>query len=274
MVINSIIWDVEPNIFHLGFFSLTWYKLLVITGLIIGYFVLKNYFDRERIPIRTFNHLILYLSIGALFGARLGYCFFYNFEYYMKNPIEVLLPFISNQQSIGIQGLASHGAALGLFISLLLFATKHKISFFWLLDKIVILSALGFSFVRLGNLMHSSLYGIETQLPWGFVFIRNNETISKHPTQLYEGLSYLLIFVSLYLLVKKKGHFHKDGIVFSIFSISLFSVRFLTEFLKEGQIVFDGGLRINMAQLLSIPIILTGIISMAVIFLNTHNEKN
>ena len=177
--------------------------------------------------------------------------FFCQPEYYLSNPLEIL--------KIWHGGLASHGAAVGILISLYYFSKKNKRPYLWILDRIAIVVALAGFFIRMGNLMNSEIYGIETNLPWGFVFIRDGQIVPKHPTQIYEALSYLLIFVLLYFIYKKKGEGVKQGLLFSLFMILLFSVRFFIEFIKEDQVRFEQGMYLNMGQWLSIPFVLMGL---------------
>jgi prolipoprotein diacylglyceryl transferase len=175
----------------------------------------------------------------------------------LYHPFEIILPF-SNGEFVGYQGLASHGAAVGILVALILYSRNNKIAILWLLDRIGIAVAVSGFFVRLGNLMNSEVYGVETALPWGFIFTGAGETVPKHPTQLYEALSYLLIFVFLYWLYSKKRSVLKPGASFGIFLILLFTVRFLVEFVKEVQVEFEEGLPLDMGQWLSIPFILLG----------------
>ncbi len=156
-------------------------------------------------------------------------------------------------------GLASHGAAIGILITLWLFVRKEKKDYFWILDRIAIVVALSGFFIRMGNLMNSEIYGIETTVPWGFVFLRNHEVAPKHPTQIYEALAYLAIFILLFRMYWSKKGEHIEGLLISLLCILVFTARFFIEFLKEDQVAFEEGMKINMGQLLSIPFILMGI---------------
>ena len=161
-------------------------------------------------------------------------------------------------ETTGFQGLASHGAAIGILVGLWLYQRKYGLNLWWFLDRLVVVVALGGAFVRLGNLFNSEIYGVETSLPWGFVFERNGETVPKHPTQLYESLSYFLIFgVSIWYYIRKKGHF-KTGTIFGWWLVALFGVRLLIEFVKNDQVDFEAGMVLNMGQLLSLPFIIGG----------------
>jgi len=252
MIINAIVWNVNPEIFSLGSFAVRWYGVLFALGFVFGYIIMGRIFKKERIPDKLLDTLTTYMVIGTVVGARLGHCLFYEPEYYLSNPIRIL--------KVWEGGLASHGAAIGILIALWFFVRKAQKSYMWILDRIVIVVALAGFFIRTGNLMNSEIYGVETSLPWGFIFARWGETVPKHPTQIYEGLSYLIIFIFLYTLYNKKGKQLKEGTLFSLFLIILFSVRFLIEFIKEPQVGFEANMALNMGQLLSIPFILAGIL--------------
>jgi prolipoprotein diacylglyceryl transferase len=157
-------------------------------------------------------------------------------------------------------GLASHGAAIGIIFALWLFSRKSNKSVLWVLDRIVITVALAGFLIRTGNLMNSEIYGIQTSLPWGFIFERNNETVAKHPTQIYEGLSYLLIFLFLYFSYWKTKAGKRQGYLFAMFLILVFAMRFIIEFIKEPQVEFEQTMTLNMGQWLSIPFVLTGLV--------------
>jgi prolipoprotein diacylglyceryl transferase len=195
------------------------------------------------------------MAIGTVVGARLGHCFFYEPEYYLKYPWEII--------QIWHGGLASHGAAIGILSSLLIFSLLEKRPYLWLVDRICIVVALSGFLIRMGNLMNSEIYGHETSLPWGFIFERAQplaEIVPKHPTQIYEALAYLLIFaIVLWYYFKQKGKL-KDGFIFGFFLASVFSARFLIEFIKNEQVDFEKTMAINMGQILSIPFIIAGVI--------------
>ena len=251
MLLNAIIWDVNPEIFRIGGFAVRWYGLLFALGFVFGYIIMGKIFKKEHIQPKLLDTLTTYMVVGTVVGARLGHCLFYEPEYYLSNPLEILM--------IWKGGLASHGAAIGILLALYFFSRKANKSYLWIVDRIVIVVALAGFFIRTGNLMNSEIYGVQTDLPWGFIFVRWGETVPKHPTQIYEGLSYLLIFVLLYTLYNKKYKTLKEGTITGLFLIILFAVRFLIEFIKEPQVGFEEQMALNMGQLLSIPFILAGI---------------
>jgi phosphatidylglycerol---prolipoprotein diacylglyceryl transferase len=251
MIINSIVWNVDPEIFRIGSLAIRWYGLLFALGFVLGYIIMGKIFKTEHIPPKVLDTLTTYMVVGTVIGARLGHCLFYEPGYYLKNPIMIL--------KVWEGGLASHGAAIGILLALYLLSRKVKKPYMWILDRVVIVVALAGLCIRMGNLMNSEIYGIETTLPWGFIFARENETVAKHPTQIYEGLSYLLIFFLLYFIYRKNTTNLKSGLIFGLFLILLFSVRFIIEFIKEPQVGFEANMALNMGQLLSIPFILLGI---------------
>ncbi|MBE9491921.1 MAG: prolipoprotein diacylglyceryl transferase [Bacteroidetes bacterium] len=250
-MLNFITWNPDPEIFQIGSFAIRWYGLLFASAFIVGYFIMQRIFKHENLPANLLDKLTTYAIIATIIGARLGHCLFYDLEYYMSHPLEIIL--------IWKGGLASHGAAIGLLLALYLFAKKYKKPYIWILDRITIAVALAGCFIRLGNLMNSEIFGKPTTLPWGFIYTRY-DNIPRHPTQIYEALSYFLIFIFLYVYYWKKKGNPKPGFMFGIFLILVFTLRFLIEFLKEPQVAFETDMVLNMGQLLSIPFIILGLI--------------
>ena len=253
-----VTWDVDPNLINLenvpiiGELTVRYYGVLFAAAFVFGYLLFMRIFKTEGISIEVLDRLTLYMVIGTVVGARLGHVFFYQPDYYLSHPHEILY--------IWHGGLASHGAAIGIMIALYLFVRKEKKPYIWILDRISIAVALSGFFIRMGNLMNSEIYGTETDLPWGFVFVRNNEILPKHPTQIYEALAYLVIFFVLYqLYFKNKGKF-RQGLLFSLFMILVFTARFFIEFIKEVQVPFEQGMALNMGQWLSLPFIILGVV--------------
>jgi len=262
MIINAITWNVDPEIFSIGSLSIRWYGLLFATAFLSGYIVFTRYLKTERLTSEMLDQLLIYVAVGTVIGARLGHCFFYEPEYFLKNPVEIL--------KVWKGGLASHGAAIGILLALWLYVRKHKLSFLWLIDRIVIVVALGGAFIRLGNLFNSEIYGLPTDLPWGFEFVRDKlydsntgellPVVPRHPTQLYEAISYILIFIVLFIFYRKRHMVVRDGFIFGVFMILLFAARFFIEFVKNDQVAFEAGMKFNMGQLLSLPFIVAGIV--------------
>lgn len=251
MIISSIWWTVSPEILKLGPFSLRWYGLLFALAFVFGYVILSKIYKKEKKSLEDLEQLSIYVILGTVIGARLGHCLFYDPAYYLTNPVEIL--------KVWRGGLASHGAAIGILTAIYLFSKKKKDqNIIWILDRLIIVVALGGAFIRLGNLFNSEIIGKATDLPWAFVFVRVDE-IPRHPTQLYESLFYFLSFIILYFIYQKKSVTLKPGFLFGLFLILIFGFRFFIEFLKENQSAFESALPINMGQILSIPFVLLGL---------------
>ncbi len=263
MLLNYVHWNVDPVMFHLGSFGLRYYSLGFLFAFLFGYLILNWMFKREKVATKYLDSLVLWMFVAVLVGARLGHCLFYQPDYFCTSEhwLEIFLPFdMKTGQYTGYEGLASHGAALAVIVMIWLFCRKYKMNAWWLFDRLVIVVALGGAFIRLGNLFNSEIYGVETTLPWGFIFERNGETVPKHPTQLYEALSYVLIFLCcLAAYIKKDGKLH-NGRLFGYWLVALFGVRILIEFIKEEQVDFEKGMSLDMGQWLSIPLVLMGVV--------------
>lgn len=251
------VWDVPKTLFTIGPVEVRYYGLMWALGFIISAYIISNIMKREGYPEKTFDSFFWYALLSTVIGSRLGHCLFYAPGYYLTHLIEILY--------IHQGGMASHGAAVGLLVGLWLFSRKNKIPYIWSLDRIGILVAISGALVRIGNFMNSEIFGRPTSLPWGVEFVLSNEwnTLYKglpcHPTQLYEALAYLIIFVVfLWLYYRKNLAQRRPGAMFGIFLIALFGIRFLIEFIKNPQEDFEVGMILNMGQLLSIPFIVAG----------------
>ncbi len=258
MNLSVVHWHVDPAILHIGSFELRWYSLLFVSGFILGWFIFKWFFQREKIDTKLLDPLLYTLLICTIVGARLGHCLFYQPDYYLGSWSgfwEIFMPWKG--------GLASHGGTIALFLGIWWFARhygrKHDFDFVWLLDHLAIAVAFAGAFIRFGNLFNSEIYGIETNLPWGFVFELRGETVPKHPTQLYEGFTYLLLGIALISLYKWRLDKMFRGEFIGLFLLVCFGSRFLIEFIKEPQVEFEEAMTLNMGQWLSVPFIVLGI---------------
>lgn len=253
-ILDFITWNVDPEIFSIGPLSIRWYGLLFALGFIIGQRILTKIYVAEGRTEGDVDVITIYMIIGTVVGARLGHTLFYSPEYYLSNPIEIF--------KIWEGGLASHGATIGILLALWLFSRKQKFDYMWVLDRIVIVVALGGALIRLGNLMNSEIIGHPTTVPWAFEFVRlgENPVVPRHPTQLYESLSVFLLFVLLYWLWNKYRSALPKGLLFGIFVTALFTFRFFVEYLKEDQVAKEATMALNIGQQLSIPLILIGLI--------------
>jgi phosphatidylglycerol---prolipoprotein diacylglyceryl transferase len=263
MIDKIIYWNTDPTIYWItDSFPLKYYGLLFAIGILLGYSIVKKIFIKENVSVEILDNLLIYIIVGTILGARLGHCLFYEPEYFFQHPIEILLPIKKIggiYKFVGFQGLASHGGTIGVFIAVLLFYRKNKVNLLWLLDRIAIAVPVTAAFIRLGNFMNSEIYGKPTSGNWGIVF-QKDDLIPRHPTQLYEAFAYFLIFLVALFLYQSDQIKKRNGFIFGIFLILLFSARFIIEFFKENQETFENQMPINMGQILSIPFVLAGIL--------------
>ncbi len=251
-------WSVNPVFFHIGRLGIRWYSLLFVGGFILGWYLFRWFFRREGIKESLLDPLLYTLLIATIVGSRLGHCLFYEPGYYLgswKGFLEIFQPWKG--------GLASHGGAIALILGMIWFShhygRKNNFDFLWIMDHLCIAVAFAAFFIRLGNLFNSEIYGDVTTLPWGFIFDLRGETEPKHPTQLYEAFSYLILGVVMLCLYKKRLGKTYRGFFFGLFLVGCFGMRFLIEFIKEPQVAFEEGMLLNMGQRLSIPFVVAGI---------------
>lgn len=251
-MLSFIHWNMNPDLFSIGPITVRWYGLMFALSFIVGYSIVERMFKRENQNEKWLDSLLMYIVIATIVGARLGHVFFYGWDYYSQNLLEIVM--------VNKGGLASHGGAAGIFIALLIYSKKYtKRNVFWIIDRVVVPTALAAMAIRMGNLFNSEIYGIETAQPWGFIFERNGETVPKHPTQLYEALSYLATFGILMWMYWKTEARTKIGMLSGVFFILVFTARFFIEYIKEDQEAFEATMALNMGQWLSIPFILGGV---------------
>jgi prolipoprotein diacylglyceryl transferase len=293
-----MVWNPSEGI-DLGFFMIRYYSLMFVIAFGLGWYIMKKIFERENEPIEKLDSLFIWTVLATLLGARLGHVFFYDWEYFRNNLLEILLPFKFEPEFhfTGFQGLASHGAAIGIIVAMYYFSKKiMQKPLLWVLDRVVITVASGAIFVRLGNFFNSEIVGHETTSSFGIKFIRDyyssrdavnatkianpNEAFnaiatnpqfaqlleqvpSKHPAQLYEAICYVFVFAILYFLYWKTDARKKTGYLLGVFLVLLWSVRFVVEFVKESQGGFESELgTFSTGQWLSIPFIIIGLFLM------------
>ncbi len=257
-MILGIDWTISSELIE-GRSTPNLYGLLFVSGLVIGYFVIRRMFRSERIPDSVLDKLLIYVVLATIVGARLGHVFFYDWDYYKDHPGDII--------KVWEGGLASHGAAIMLLIVLYYFSKKVvNRPVFWILDRIVAPIAIAGCCIRLGNLVNHEIIGTPTDLPWGFRFMNeeekyliNGEHVYRHPSQLYEALCYLFSFIVLFRMYWKTKAKEMPGRIFGMFLVLIWTARFLIEFIKEGQTERDDTWALNTGQLLSIPFILLGI---------------
>ena len=270
----SITWDPSLGI-DLGFFIIRWYSLMFVAAFIIGLRLMKKIYIEENINLEKLDTLFMYTFIAMLVGMRFGEVFFYSWDYYKNNLLEIILPLkraagetaifglVEGWKFTGYTGFASHGAAIAIILSMYWYSRKHlNKSLLFILDRMSIVCALGAAFVRIGNFFNSEIYGKPTGSNFGVIFKNSDaEMLPRHPTQLYEALCYLILFFVLWRFYWKTDKKQKTGFLFGVFMIGLWSARFFIEFFKEAQV--DGRedwiLSLNTGQVLSIPLILIGL---------------
>ena len=289
-----MIWNC-PEGFHIGPLNIRFYSLMFVVAFGLGWYVMKAIYEREKITLDKLDTIFIWSVFATLIGARLGQVFFYDWEYFRNHPIEILLPIQMEPEFhfTGFAGLASHGAAVGMVITMY-FYSKYivKKSVFWTLDRVVIPVASGAIFVRIGNFFNSEIIGFKTNSQFGIRFVRDyfspKEAVNltkindvnlaydaiandsqfasflaqvpaKHPTQLYESFCYIFVFALLFFMYWKTNARNKAGLLFGTFLVSLFSIRFFIEYVKESQGGFGDGTIFSTGQWLSIPFILIGL---------------
>lgn len=268
-MLDFIYWNADPVLISFGPVAVRWYGLMFAIGFTVGYWLVAKMFKHEGAPESWLGTLLAYVVVATIVGSRLGHVFFYQWDYYSKHPAEIFM--------IWEGGLASHGGTIANIIALFLFSyfvSKKPAS--WVFDKIVIAIALVGGLIRLGNLFNSEIYGGPTDLPWGFVFLRNGETFASHPTQLYEALCYFLLFGLLMWMYWKRNDEERPWLITGVFFIGIFLPRFLIEYVKNVQVASEYAMiekyGMNLGQMLSIPFILIGVI--LVIWAMTHPRQH
>jgi phosphatidylglycerol---prolipoprotein diacylglyceryl transferase len=239
-------WNFDPLLFSLGPLHARWYGVLFVGGFFVGQWILGRMFEREGVPKDRAERLLLILLLGAIIGARLVHCLFYDPHYYLAHPLDIL--------KVWEGGLASHGGAIGMLIALWIAQrrTNPRLPFLWLVDRVAVTAALGAVFIRVANFLNSEILGKPTSGSWGVVFERV-DPVPRHPVQLYEALAYLIIFLLLFALYRRKGKDIAQGLLFGWFLVLMFTARFVLEFFKVPQAAYEADQIITVGQYLSIP---------------------
>jgi len=284
---NFLAIEWSPSIgIDLGFFVIRWYSLMFVAAFLLGLHLMKKIYVEDKIPKEKLDTLFMYVFISMLIGMRLGDVFFYSWDYYQNHLLEIFLPikesandslfgFIKGWKFTGFTGFASHGAAIGIPIAMYFYAKKHLHKpWLFILDRLAIMVALASFFIRTGNFMNSEIVGKATGTDFGVIFKNNAEDFARHPTQLYEAFSYLILFFVMWYLYWKTDKKQKTGFLFGLFFAVLWSLRFVIEFLKEPQVQERGEewffSPLNTGQVLSIPLVLIGLWLM---FRKTKNSE-
>ncbi|MCH8569665.1 MAG: prolipoprotein diacylglyceryl transferase [Balneolales bacterium] len=240
-----------PDISQIGPIQMRWYGFGFAMAFLLGYFIGSAMFKHAGYKQEDADSLLTYLFIGTILGARLGEVIFYNPEYYLRNPSEILM--------IWRGGLASHGAFIGNILAIWLYVKQRPhISYIWVLDRMTIPFAIGGVFVRIGNFFNSEIYGLPTDVSWAVIF-QQVDLQPRHPSMLYEAAVGVLLFIVLWTMYKKWNHKPPAGALFGMFLTILFSARFLVEITKVEQADFAVNWIVGMGQLLSIPLVIAGL---------------
>ena len=271
----QIIWEPASDGVRLfGNFKIHYYSMMWIVAFVLGYRIMKKIYTNENQSHEKLDSLFMYSVLGIMIGARLGHVIFYQAELFREDFFSVFLPFkfSGGFEFTGFRGLASHGATIGMIVSMYLYNKKVlKKSILWILDRVVIACASGAIFIRIGNFFNSEIIGksAEEGLPWAVVF-KNIDNIPRHPGQLYEAFGYLFVFLIVYFIYWKTKKGMQEGYLFGLFLLLLMTVRVFVEQFKIAQV--DGRedwiLGFNTGQILSIPFILIG-----VFFMFFHKRK-
>lgn len=255
-MLDFITWNADPILFRLGPLAVRWYGLMFAIGFFVGYQIVAKMFKHEGAPESWLGTLLIYLVACTIIGARLGHCLFYEWDYYSQHPLDIL--------KVWEGGLASHGGTIAIVIGLFIFSwcVSHKPAS-WVFDKVVVAVAFVAGLIRLGNLFNSEIYGSYTDLPWGFIFIRNGESLPAHPTQLYEALLYFVLFGLLMWMYWKRNDEERPWLLTGVFFLVTFGGRFIIEYVKNVQVPKEVAMRaqygMDLGQMLSIPFILIGL---------------
>ncbi len=279
-----ILWNPDVVAFSLGPVEVRWYSLCWCLGLLAVYQLMHYLFKEQKLGEDKFEPMFIYCFLGILIGARLGHCLFYEPEYYLSRPMEMLLPmrkFADGEWHFtGYEGLASHGGTFGLMLAIILYSRKVKLNLMHVLDNVAIVTPICAFAIRMGNLMNSEIIGRPTDVPWAFIFERV-DMLPRHPGQLYEALCYASFFVVEWIIYRaslRKGVADRyassqqgkplfdirvgSGFYFGICLFLIFFSRIFVELTKENQVDFESGMMFNMGQLLSVPFVLLGLYCM------------
>lgn len=256
----SIVWDFNPVMFSIGSLEIRYYSLMWAAALLVGAWIFSYFCKREGRSQELADSAFLYIALGTMIGARVGHCLFYEPEYYLLKPWAIIT-------EIRDGGLASHGATIGIILSIWLCSRKNKVPVMWMTDRLAIIAPISGALIRFGNLFNSEIIGNPTDMPWGFKFVRLYkdapiESIPAcHPTQLYEALCYIITFLLLWWMYHKTEAPRRRGLLFGVALIGIFLTRFFIEFIKVDQVAFEQGMSLNMGQWLSIPFVIVGVVS-------------
>jgi phosphatidylglycerol---prolipoprotein diacylglyceryl transferase len=254
--------NLEPVLLDFGIIVIRWYSLAYIFGIVIGWWygkkiishILKN--TNLNFKLNDFDDLISYLIISIIAGGRIGYVIFYNFEYYISNPLEII--------KVWEGGMSFHGALIGIIIGTYLFSKKKVVSSFFMLDIIACVAPIGIFLGRIANFINSELIGKVTNVPWNVIFPLV-DTLPRHPSQLYEALlEGIILFLILNILIFKKRY--KIGSSSCLFLIFYGVFRVISEIFREpdAQVGYLFNL-FSMGTILSFFMIISGFVILGIL---------
>ncbi|PHQ76695.1 MAG: prolipoprotein diacylglyceryl transferase [Shewanella sp.] len=256
---DHFVWNVDPVLISFMGLKVHWYGALFATAIACGFQVMKRIYIKEKLPVESLDNLLMYCVIGIIVGARLAHVIFYDPAYYFSNPLKIF--------AIWEGGLASHGGGLGAIIALYYYRRKMDMPFLFLLDRLAIATAIFGFFVRMANFMNSEILGLPTNVPWAIIFERI-DMLPRHPAQLYEAFAYLAIFIGLWAIYKYTEMKQKEGAIFGLFLILVFSARFAIEFVKVKQAAYAEGMTLSAGQWLSVPFLIVGVVLLVMPYLH------
>ncbi|MCQ0971664.1 prolipoprotein diacylglyceryl transferase [Paracoccus sp. TK19116] len=274
--------DISPEIFTLRFgdfaFSLRWYALAYLAGLLLGWWAVRSLMRRPALwggtPPATaegIDDLLSWIILGVIVGGRLGFVLFYEPAYYLANPLDVI--------KVWQGGMAFHGGFLGVVVAAFLWSRKHGAAPLKLADSLALVAPIGLFFGRVANFINAELWGRPTDLPWGVIFPGEaaqacpgvEGLCARHPSQLYEaGLEGLLLGLILWLMVRA-GALARPGTVLGMFLLGYGLSRIFVEFFRVadaqfiapdnplGHVIGGPVWGLSMGQLLSLPMVLLGL---------------
>jgi prolipoprotein diacylglyceryl transferase len=251
-------WNVSPEMFAVGQLSVRYYGILMVAAFVMSSLVFYRILKREDESLFLLPVTANAVFLATLIGARFGECLFYFPEYYLKHPLEIIIPF-RNGEYTGIGGLSSHGAAFVITVFLIFTAKTVSKPALWLIDRVCVTVPLAAFFIRVGNLLNSEILGTETSVSWGFIFVQRGEDFPRHPVQLYEAIDYLIVFFVIYRFYRRKQGKVRHGVIFGLFLILIFFSRFVLELFKAPISEFDKYSILSTGQYLSLFFAFAGV---------------
>lgn len=248
-----MIWNIDPVLLDLGPLEIRYYGVFFALALFLAYSLGRKIVTQKHLSLENFDKLTVYLVLGLIIGARFGHIIFYELDFYLAHPLQVI--------KVWKGGLSSHGATIGVIVSYLLFLwmnRKKGVRFFDFADLIVVIASIPASLVRLGNFFNSELVGRPTDAPWSVVFSRV-DNIARHPSQIYEFLMGAVIFLTIFTIWQRKCDSVKPGFFVGLFMILYFGGRFMVEFFKDFPL-HEGLFNLTTGQILSLPFFVAGLL--------------